>query len=252
MSALLNIAIDTGAQPPVSNALYFSNPAVTRMTLGEPNTVLAMCSDGAMLACMYQPAMQLLHLMRRGEHLPLLMQLRDRSAWSYLLVDGYLRCNASGKAEINGNNSGFDWSAVQGMLLSIQELGVGIVTLQDTKHLGDTIYGLAKRDRSTRWVRPPREALFVSPAEDMLLALPGIGDERCRQLLKHCGGSPAAALDALTNPRYPIPGISASVQTNVRNTLGLGNDIRLAMISMTEEESAIDQSLARHEEHQPV
>lgn len=237
MSALLNIAIDTGAEPPVSTMVLFSGPDVARVPLGEPATIIAMCADGAMLACMYQPAMQLLHLMRRGEHLPLLMQLRDRSPWSYLLVDGYLRCTGAGKAEVNGNATGFDWSAVQGLLLSIQELGIGVVTVQDIKHLGDTIYGLAKRDRSTRWVRPPREALFVSPAEDLLLALPGIGDERCRAVLKYCGDNPAAALDALTDPRQDIPGIGPAVKRNVRAALGLSDGTRLALLGMTEEEA---------------
>lgn len=237
MTALLNVAIDTGAQPPVSTMQLFSGPDVARVPLGEQNTILAMCADGAMLACMYQPAMQLLHLMRHQEHMPLLMQLRDRSPWSYLLIDGYLRCTGAGKADVNGNATGFDWPSVQGLLLSIQELGIGVVTLQDTKHLGDTIYGLAKRDRSARRVRPPREALFVEPGEDMLLALPGIGDERCRQLLKHCGGNPAAALDALTDPRQSIPGIGPAVQRNAREALGLSDGIRLALLGMTEEEA---------------
>jgi hypothetical protein len=236
MSALLSLAIDTGAQSPVSS-ITFTGCGIVRMAIGEPNTVLANCSDGTMLACMYQPAMQLLHLMRRQEHMPLLLQLRDRSPWSYLLIDGYLRCSASGKAEVNGNNTGFDWPAVQGLLLSIQEIGVGVVTLQDTRHLGDTIYGLAKRDRSARRIRPPREALFVTPAEDLLLALPGIGDERCRTLLKYCGGSPAAALDALTDPRQSIPGVGPALQRNAREALGLSDGIRLALLGMTEEEA---------------
>ena len=248
MSALLNIAIDTGAQPPVSTMTLFGSPDVARVSLGEPSTIVAMCSDGAMLACMYQPAMNLLHLMRRGEHMPVLMQLAARSPWSYLLIDGFIRCAGSGKATINDNPCGFDWSAVQGMLLSIQELGIGVVTLQDAKHLGDTISGLAKRDRTAKRVRPPREALFVTPIEDLLLALPGMGPERCAALLKHCNGNGAAALDAITDPRFQIPGIGRAVQRGIRDALGLGPDLRLALLSMTEEEAMLSQ----HEELQPV
>lgn len=237
MSVLLNVAIDTGAQPPVSTMTLFGGPTVARVSLGESSTIVAMCADGAMLACMYQPAMALLHLMRRGDHMPLLMQLRDRSPWAYLLIDGFISCGSSGKASINSNPCGFDWAAVQGMLLSIQELGVGVLTLQDTKHLGDTIYGLAKRDRATKRVRPPREALFVEPLEDLLLALPGIGDERCRTLLRHCGGNGAAALDALTDPHHTIPGINRKVKENTREILGLTAGTRLAVLGMTDEEA---------------
>lgn len=245
MTALLNIAIDTGAQPPVSTMTLFGGPEVARMPLGEPNTIIAMCADGAMLVCMYQPAMSLLHLMRRGEHTAVLMQLAARSPWSYLLIDGFIRCAGSGKATINDNPCGFEWAAVQGMLLSVQELGIGVVTLQDTKHLGDTIYGLAKRDRTERRVRPPRDALFVTPIEDLLQALPGIGEERCATLLKHCGGNGAAALDALTDPRCSIPGIGPSIKQGVRAALGLSDDIRLALLGLEQEDAMLEPETMR-------
>lgn len=242
---LLSVTIDTQAAPALKK-LAFEHISVMQLPIGEASTVLVLAADGQVLAVRYMPAGELFGLIREQRLLPQMLRLRERSPWAYLLIDGVLTPSGSGKCIYNGNQTGYDWAAVQGALISVQELGVSMLTLQGERYLADAIFTLARRERGTKRLRPPREALFVSPAEDLLLALPGIGDERCAALLRFTGGNGAAALDALTDPTIDIPGIPRRVKQDTRAALGLtSNAIKLGLIGLQ------DQTYDQHQHEQP-
>lgn len=238
MQPLISVAIDDQAPQAIKGMTFVSSDVMT-LPLGESNTILAMASDGTMLAVMYLSLQELLHHLRQDLLMPMMITLHDRSSWAYLLLEGQMRPTGSGKTEVNGNTTGYEWSAVQGALLSVQELGVGVLTVQSPAYLADTIYRLAKRDRTTSRIRPPREALFVTPAEDLLMALPGIGEERCETLLRHCGTA-AWALDALTHPAVDPPGISQGIKSKVRTALGLPEGVYLTQVTYIEDPDEYD------------
>jgi hypothetical protein len=220
---------------------HFQDWKQTMLPLNDPQLLLVMASDSTMLVCRYMPTGELLDLIRTQRLSVLLAQLRQRgSDWIYLVLDGELTCNTSGKTVQNGNTTGFDWKAIQGAMLSIQEAGVGIVWLQAQTHLQDQIYLLAKRDRSQKRVRPPRDLLFVTAAEDIILALPGIGEDRVAGLLKDAG-SAAWLLDLLTNlsPAAKLDGIGPETKRKARAALGLSATCRLAVLGVDDEEALI-------------
>jgi ERCC4-type nuclease len=234
-------AICLDEQPsPVFNK-HFQAWQRTALPLGDPELLLVMAADDTMLVCRYMPTGELLDQIRTQRLPSLLAQLRQRgSDWMYLILDGELKPNTSGKTVHNGNTTGFDWKAVQGALLSIQEAGIGVVWLQSIEHLQDQIYLLAKRDRSQKRVRLPRDVLFCTPAEDLILALPGIGEDRAHVLLK-TAGSAAWLLDLLTDLSSPakLDGIGPETKRKIRQALGLSNQTRLAVLARDAEEAML-------------
>lgn len=71
----------------------------------------------------------------------------------------------------------------------------------------------------------------------MLLALPGIGEDRVASLLRFCGGSTALALVALTSDG--APGVGPKTITEARKALGLRDDQQLALVIREEESSTV-------------
>lgn len=214
----------------------------TALPLNDPELILVMASDGTMLVCRYMPTGELLDYIRTQRLPALLAQLRQRgSEWIYLILDGELKPNTSGKTVHNQNVTAFDWKAIQGTLLSIQEAGVGVVWLQSVEQLQDQVYLLAKRDRTEKRVRPPRDMLFMTPAEDIILALPGIGEDRAHELLKQAGNSAAWLLDLLTDLSSPakLDGIGPETKRKIRQALGLSDQTRLAVLARDAEDAML-------------
>lgn len=233
MHPVLSLALDE--HPSATFNGMFADWRTSHLPLGDPQSLLVMCADGALVACRYMATSELLDSIRTGRLMPTVVQLRDRSPWSYLLLDGEMHANGAGKVVNNDYATGWEFKAIQGALLSVQEAGVGLVYLQSTAHLQDQVYLLAKRDRTTSRLRPPRDMLFVSPVEDMFLSFPGIGEHHLRDLLHFTNGNGAAALDALLDPDRPVPGIGPKIKANARAALGLSDSIRLALIDVTTE-----------------
>jgi hypothetical protein len=203
---------------------------VTRLELGDSNTLLVLCSDGQILAVRYLPISGLLGELRQQRLIPKLLELHARSPWAYLVVSGTVTPTSSGKTVVNGQDvTGWDWAAVQGALLSVQEMGVGLYTIKSESYLADTLYLLAKRDRTTKRVRPARDLLFLTPGEDVLLSLPGLGETKALDVLTWAGNSAARALDGICDPLMSVPGVSAADKVKIRKALGLAEGETLAI-----------------------
>lgn len=199
LTSILYNGLDMQAQP---------DWAVPAISAPIDASYLAVCSDGAQLAIRVMNTNDLRHALRNKTLYAEMLRMRNLSPWAYLIT-------LEGKRTLDDDLSG--------ALLSVQETGVGTLHIKQ-ETLVETVQKLAGRDRGTRHIRPPRDVLFVEPDMDMLLALPGIGEQKAEALLKHCG-SAAWALMTLTDDQYDFPGIGPETRRKVREAMGLHDDM---------------------------
>ena len=223
-TAIQAVLIDP-RQPAILDHIGYEGAPVTRAALaaGSLNIV---AHDGAILAVERLPVESLTSAIRNHTLGARAAALRALTPWAYLVLVGDLTEGRDGKAVINGRPGGWDWRSVQGALMGVQELGCMVLSCHSDDRLSDLLTTLARRDRGKARIQPTREALFATPGEVMLTAIPGIGDERAEQLLEQTG-SPAAALVALTEPDYAPAGVGPKTIEAARRALGLQENERL-------------------------
>lgn len=227
MSPITSVLINADASEPELRRIAQIG-GVGAFAVGGLNTdLLVACADGAQLAIAYMSASTLLHAIRQGDLCSRVAKLREHSAWCYLIIRDALAPDTHGRTVHNGRPTGWSWVSVQGALLSVQELGVGVLSIRDESDLDACVLTLAQRDRSARRLSPPRETLWATPGERLLTSLPGVGPETADQLLTECSGNVALALHALTNGA--VPGITEAKQGRIRDALGLNPDEYLAI-----------------------
>jgi ERCC4-type nuclease len=161
----------------------------------------------------------------------------NTGALPFLVITGeILRNPATGKCIIPGSKhgEGWDWNAVQGALLTIQEAGVPVLFCGGDMEYAPTLERLASRGKSVTVVNPTREIFPLTPQERVLCGLDGIGPELSEAILARCENSPAWALDFLTDlgddlPK--IPGVAQGRKRAIRGQLGLKDGDKLAVVS---------------------
>lgn len=205
-------------------------PAPT-MPMAMEETCLAYCEDGALLAIRYLDANEVLNKIPRDNLFALCVALKQRSPWAYFIIGGGLEEANDGKTIAGGQKrDGWHWSAVQGALLSVQELGVAVLHIPDERELGAAVARLGKRDRTTKRLAPQKTVDAMSVAEDMLLCLPGIGAQLAHRLLADCGENFIWSLIALVNSDCSVPGVGEKTCAKIREALGLLEDQNITLI----------------------
>lgn len=155
-----------------------------------------------------------------------LQELRKQGQWPYLMITGEFKRNANGKV-VTDREAGWSWNAVEGALLSIQEMGIFVTYCTNDFDLEPAIIRLAERSRDPKIIVPPaRLGKVLGVQAGFLCGLPGIGPEKVEEILGACG-TPAWALAALTDKDSEIPGIGPGIKNNVRYTLGLTDSQQL-------------------------
>ena len=154
----------------------------------------------------------LLGSIKDGRVFPQAQGMRSKSKWAYVVVTGPLLCSRLGKVIADERVTGWDYNAIQGAMLSIQETGVGVIFCDGDKEYETTLVRLSNRKREPGAVIEPRQhSRLMSPAEIMLTALPGIGIERAQKLITAFDGRAGVALAWLTwihpDPCYEVEGI---------------------------------------------
>lgn len=206
--------------------------ATTAVSLLEAGDLLATCDDGTLLVVERKTPDDLLNSIREDRLWTQLAGIRALSRWAYLLVTGGLWAGPDGKVVADGRATGWTWAAIQGALLQAQEMGVFVALATGDGDYEAAVLRLAARShQADMLVSPAREPRILSPAEQILCSLPGIGLERVQALIEHCS-SPAWALAYLTclNVSDPIPGIGPGTKRAVRKALGLDDDYELAVV----------------------
>lgn len=158
-----------------------------------------------------------------------LQELRKQGYWPYLLITGDLSRGANGHV-VTDRETGWSWNAIEGALLSIQEMGVFVTHCAGDTDLENAIFRLADRSREEKMILPPaRIGKVLGIQAGFLCGLPGIGPEKVGQILAYCG-TPAWAMVALTDATTQIPGVGQGIKNNVRYTLGLKDSEQLGII----------------------
>lgn len=214
---------------PGATAKWSGTPPLQTTQLPAGNAWIA-CDDGTVLAIEAMAASSVLAAMADGTLLTRCHALKAVSPWAYLLIAGTMIELPDGRINIAGDDTNWQAAALQGLLLSVQELGVAVVTVRLASDVPATLERLAKRTRAPQRINPPREATLLTPAEQLLGAIPGLGPERIKQLLTECT-SAAWALCALTAPEPTnLSGIGPKTQQAARQALGLPNNMFLSPI----------------------
>lgn len=231
----------------------FSGAAVTLLDTGD---AWVACDDGHILLIERKTSDDLLNSLRDGRLLEQISRLvndrinqqlqgKSQTYWPYLIITGTLSPDRNNKA-YTGRETGWAWNAVQGALLTVQELGCYVVHCPSDTEYADTIKMLGNRDRKEVIdILPQKEALLVDAKSVFLMGLPGIGLERARQILEWSGGILAHALIGLTDLEVKSPLGEVSRQ-KIRSFLGLREQQTLEFVFDDKEKLIIEEKEKAH------
>lgn len=141
-----------------------------------------------------------------------------KTAWAYVLIEGSL--------ESEVKQTQWNWASIQGALISIQELGCAVVYDPD---FPGAVERIVNRSRTDVKIPQRREPYIFSPAEQILMSLPGVGSKKAQEYLKEFGNV-AFALTALTsahNDKEYLPGWGKKSRDNLVEALGGALEIKL-------------------------
>ena len=232
MTTMMQAVMIGQGQPELLDHLDYAGAPAMRVPLAA-GSVNIVASDGALLAIERLPVESLPMAIRRSTLADRCAALKALTPWAYLIIVGELSVQRNGKAVIAGQPSGWDWRAIQGALATIQELGVVVLYAGTDTQFGELLQSLARRDRGPVKVAPVRDLIFATPAEQLLTAIPGIGEDKAESLLAEWP-SAAWALIALTNPAYAPKGIGPKTIAAARAALGLADNQQLSLDQPTE------------------
>lgn len=218
--AVLSIAIDSREPPGIRDLDFAGLPKV--VTTLETGDCMAVCEDGAIVLIERKTPNDLISSIIDGRLADQAARLQAATPWSYVVVHGVLAPAANGKTLADGRQCDCSWAAVQGALLSAQELGIVVVYCAGAADYAPTVLRIAHHDRGAVRISPRRPTLMQSDAETILTSLPGIGETHARGLLEYCQTA-AWALAYLTSDERPgrVRGVGPITMQKAREALGL-------------------------------
>jgi ERCC4-type nuclease len=181
--------------------------------------------DGALICIERKTPTDLLGSIRDNRLFAQCAGMRGKTKWSYLVVTGVLRATRDGKVVADERITGWPWDSVSGALLTVQELGVGIVHTDTEQGYEAAVLRLARRKRGEEYIIEPKmDSRTMSHAEQVLTSLPGVGWQRAQDMLRVFDGRACEALAWLTwmgtfgdGPA----GVGNGTKSSVRKALGL-------------------------------
>jgi len=158
----------------------------------------------------------------------------------FLIVTGEIHRNPqTGMCIIPGqkHGEGWNWDAVQGALLTIQEVGVPVIFCASEMEYGAALDRLARRNKRQMIINPTREIIPLSAQERVLCAFDGIGPDLARAILEKCS-SLGWAFDVLTDMAKDapkIPGVAfGRKQMIVKTLFGTLENAKLSVCDTSE------------------
>lgn len=225
------VMIDT-REPDWVQKLKFGSDAVSVVCLDQGD-LMAVCDDSQIILVERKTPDDLLASIRDGRLLDQASDMLLRTRWAYLVITGEFQRGPNGTVITERGQTAWAWNAIQGALLSVQELGVFIIHAAGDADYEACVMRLAKRSRQSEMVlEPAKLPRVLSASEAFVASLPGIGVERTNLLLTACS-TPAWALVALTDPKTEIAGIPHSVKVKVRSALGLHDIEQMGVLTDT-------------------
>lgn len=239
-------------EPVHMQGLKFGGVPVAVTTLDCGDAWIA-CDDNTLLCIERKTPSDLLGSIKDCRLFQQCVAMRQKTEWAYLLISGVLAHSLDGHIVTENRSTGWRLDDVQGALLSVQELGVAVVTCQSDSHYEDAIIRLARRERGeTKVIQPRTQARILTAQEQVLTSLPGIGLERAGALLGRFGdASHAIAWLTWLNSLEEISGIGDRTKEGVRKALGLRPEEWITVFTEEAAEYAAKQ-LIQQEEVTPV
>ena len=229
---MIQAAMIDSREPEWVQRLQFGAPHCVP-TLLDTGDVWLSTNDGSLLIVERKTADDLVSSIRDGRLLNQAYAMRQRTPWAYLVITGALAPAPDGTVRTD-RPTRWQWSSLQGALLSVQEIGVMVAYAAQDKDYEETVIRLAQRKREAeKVIRPAIDTRVMSPQEAVLTALPGIGYERARALLEYFDGDAAIALCWLTQLATfnDVDGIGDGVKRGVRHALALPDNHELMIYS---------------------
>lgn len=225
-----SVMIDS-REPQWVKDLKFANVPVA-VTLLPAGDVWIATDDNALLCIERKTPDDFLNSLRDDRVFAQCAALREQTQWAYLLITGTFLRGADSKV-ITGRITGWDWNAVQGALLTIQEMGVGVIHCGSDHDLESIVTRLANRNREMVRIPPSRLTHVLSDAEAVIASLPGIGIERLDTInaaypLNECAYMALCALTDYDPDGWDLPGIGAGITRKIRKVLGLPDNVFLS------------------------
>jgi len=217
-------------EPDWVKALKWGNvPAL--ITLLDAGDVWATTDDGTMLCIERKTPSDFLGSIKDDRLFTQVYGMKQHTPWVYVVITGHFETDPLGMVKLNGVSTGWNWASVQGALLQVQELGAFVVFAMCDQDFERTVLRLGEHDRGPVKVRAEREALTISVAEQILTALPGIGEQRAAAILKYAG-SAGWALCYLTDPEFEkeVEGIGPITKQKIRAALQLNEGEVISVI----------------------
>jgi ERCC4-type nuclease len=240
---ILSCIIDS-REPDWVKKLTFGGVPTVVSELPTSDALIAM-SDNALVAVERKTPNDFLGSLKSGRLMIQVTAMRELTQWSYVVITGELRRGKGGKV-VTDRETGWDWNAVNGELLRIQELGVFVAFCAGDDEFENAVLRITNRNRATVHIAPPAIAKHVlGPGEAAIASLPGVGFERLGALMEYCK-NPITALICLTDEELGgVPGIGPAVKRGVRKALGMPDWMAL---EMTTKVNTTPQQLAQNHE----
>jgi ERCC4-type nuclease len=170
---------------------------------------------------------------KRLEHdLVRMLEWTDRP---WLVTVGTIE-NRNGKAFIDGRAT-MSYAAITGSLDWWQFRGGYLTQLVDDGSLINWIGAWLRKLESLEANpektihRDPIQSIVLNPKTGMLMALPGLGEERSTTLLRAASNRLAKALEIITGQETYVEGIGPETRRAVREWLSMGEHERLAVVN---------------------
>jgi hypothetical protein len=214
----------------------------TMVTMLETGDVQAVTDDGCTLVFERKTPSDFLNTLKDERLFPQIARMTEaRNAahrmdepltyFPYLVITGSFLPGANGKVTADGRETGWNFAAVMGTILSIQEAGVFVVFANGDLDFEETVLRIGKRDRKPQMrILPARPATMLGPKAAALCSLPGIGIENMQTILDWSNNHLGHALIGLTDMEIKSP-IGLSARRRIRDLYGLqeGENIEIVL-----------------------
>jgi len=271
MSQITAVLIDS-REPDWIKALTFGgirNP-LEKCPMLDSGDILAVTDDGFELLIERKTPDDLLNTLKEKRLFPQIARMNEKrnaqliageipTVWTYLVVTDSITSHHNGKAITPRGVTGWEYSAVQGALLSVQDMGTQVVYCNGDSDFEKCVLRLGHRSRNPEMIiEHPRETLQINELLDeqiiskvkinlppariakmlsdqgnVLLGLPGIGMETVLEILVWSNGNLSHALSGLTDLSIPAP-IGTQRRKTIKTLLGLEDNQSLEILQQKE------------------
>ena len=218
-------------EPEWVQALTFGGVPVMTAEL-EYGDIQALCQDGATLLIERKTGSDFLNTLRDGRLFPQaagLAQARSVTTWPYLLITSEFRANKARNVTIyedkQFHDTGWDYAAVWGALMTVQEIGVPIMFTPLERDVERAVFALSNRRRDGEYrIMPAKTVRELSPEAEFLSHLRAgdnrLGADMAENILAETG-SVLRALLTLTHEDQNLAGIGPKRKAGIRKFFNL-------------------------------